>query len=413
MENSGDAVKGVIKDYNEQPMSFGDKFAAATQGAVAFAGALTSVKSIWNTLSDDTATGGEKIEATLMGLSSAGMQLSMMPWSAIKTGITGIGTALGFAETAALGVGAAIVGLGAAAAIAIGVFAKWAIDMYHFGNTAEGALEKTKEATQGLKEQAESTRQEVESLRSSFDNYQSVVDTLNNCKKGTEEWDKALQDVNSTVMGMMTDPNLLSVQGLFKNEDGHLSIDEDLYKQQIEKKESAQQSFQAAAARSQAKQSAIQAGVDLKNYQKNNVDLFNFAGEVAKKGSIGALATNMNDGKAIADAVKTLTDGAMLSGEQDEELAEVAKRMGTSLESLMTEITTTAEKIKNANTQLENLKQINIAELSKGTKYEDDEKGQERLAKVYDDVIQKRVDQLTKDYNYIGADDTGFGHQEQ
>lgn len=413
VKESGRKIVQSVKEEAEKPLSFGDKFAAATQGAMAFAGALTSVKSIWNTLSDDTATGGEKIEATLMGLSSAGMQLSMMPWSAIKTGVTGIGTALGFAETAALGVGAAIVGLGAAAAIAIGVFAKWAIDMYHFGNTAEGALEKTKEATQGLKEQAESTRQEVESLRTSFDNYQTVVDTLNNCKKGTEEWDKALQDVNSTVMGMMTDPNLLSVQGLFKNEDGHLSIDEDLYKQQIEKKESAQQSFQSAAARSQARQSALQSIADLKDYQKNNVDLLAFGKDLVTKGSIGAFATDKNNSKVIADAVKTLVDGAALSEKQKEELTEVAQHMGTSLESLTTEITTTAEKIKNANTQLENLKQINIAELSKGTKYEDDEKGQERLAKVYDDVIQKRVDQLTKDYNYVGADDTGFGHQEQ
>lgn len=406
MENSGDAVKDIIKEYNEQPMSFGDKFAVATQGAMAFAGALTSVKAAWSTFTDETASDGEKVEAAIMGISTAGMELSMVPWSSVGAGLTKIGAGLGAAETAALGVGAAFAGIAAAAAIALGFLVKYAVDMHHFGETAEGALEKTKEATQGLKQQAESTRQEVESLRSSFDNYQSVIDTLNSCKKGTEEWDKALQDVNSTVMGMMSDPNLMSVQGLFKNEDGHLSIDEDLYKQQIEKKESAQQSLQSAAARSQARQSALQAQVDFKSSYDSSL-----GSNVMNKGLWEGLITDFNEvgnGKVIRDAFKTISDGAALSKEQKEALAEVADNMGTSLESLTTEIISTAEQVKNANIQLENLKQIDIANLSKGTKYENDEKGQKELAEVYDDVIQKRVNELTEKYNKDGWGNSSY-----
>ena len=400
VEEGTEETQRQIGDLQSKTGSFADKFATATQGAMAFAGALTSVKAAWSTFTDETASDGEKVEAAIMGISTAGMELSMVPWGSVGAGLTKIGAGLGAAETAALGVGAAFAGIAAAAAIALGFLVKYAVDMHHFGETAEGALEKTKEATQGLKQQAESTRQEVESLRSSFDNYQSVIDTFNNCKKGTEEWDKALQDVNSTVMGMMSDPNLMSVQGLFKNEDGHLSIDEDLYKQQIEKKESAQQSLQSAAARSQARQSALQAQVDFKSSYDSSL-----GSNVMNKGLWEGLITDFNEvgnGKVIRDAFKTISDGATLSKEQHKALAEVADNMGTSLESLTAEITSTAEQVKNANIQLENLKQIDIANLSKGTKYENDEKGQKELAEVYDDVIQKRVNELTEKYNSGG-----------
>jgi hypothetical protein len=249
MENSGDAVKKVVKDYNEQPMSFEDKFAAATQGAVAFAGALTSLSTTVKTLGDNSASSGEKVEALVMGLSSMAMQLSIVPWGTVGAGLAKIGTSAAAAVPALGGLttalGATATGLIAvagplAAAVAVGYFLKWAYQAHKFGSTAEGALEKAQNGVKAMREEVEKTTQRVESLRSSFDEYQTVVSELDKCKKGTEEWNDALQKVNSTVMDLMANPNLASIQGLFKNEDGHLAIDEDVYQQAMQKAEQAQ-----------------------------------------------------------------------------------------------------------------------------------------------------------------------------
>ena len=402
MENSGDAVKGVIKDYNEQPMSFGDKFAAATQGAVAFAGALTSLSTTVKTLGDNSASSGEKVEALVMGLSSMAMQLSIVPWETVGAGLAKIGTSAAAAVpalgglTTALGATAtgliAVTGL-LGAAVAVGAFLAWAYQAHKFGSTAEGALEKAQNGVKAMREEVEKTTERVESLRSSFDEYQTVVSELDKCKKGTEEWNDALQKVNSTVMDLMANPNLASIQGLFKNEDGHLAIDEDVYQQAIQKAEQAQINSKSVLAFAELDKQKAQ----------NRVNLEGLADLSDKNRSRGMYEeTEMSSASntlSLDYLARQLANGVVLSDEAEASIKAWADANGETVQEIKNQLTTTAESIKTEALARDNLIKAKISELAKGTEYEDDSKAQEEMAESFTSYLDSEIEKLDKDLN--------------
>ena len=408
MENSGDAVRGVIKDYNEQPMSFGDKFAAATQGAVAFAGALTSLSTTVKILGDNSASSGEKVEALVMGLSSMAMQLSIVPWETVGAGLAKIGTsaaaavpALGGLTTAlgATATGVIAVAGPLAAAVAVGAFLTWAYQAHKFGNTAEGALEKAQNGVKAMREEVEKTTQRVESLRSSFDEYQTVVSELDKCKKGTEEWNDALQKVNSTVMDLMANPNLASIQGLFKNEDGHLAIDEDVYQQAMQKAEQAQMNSKSVLSFAELDKQKAQ----------NRVNLEGLADLSDKNRSRGMYEeTEMSSASntlSLDYLARQLANGVALSDEADASIKAWADANGETVQEIKNQLTTTAESIKTEALARDNLIKAKISELAKGTEYEDDSKAQEEMADAFTNYLDSEIEKLDKDLNNRETDE--------
>lgn len=61
----------------------------------------------------------------------------------------------------------------------------------------EEQLKKAQAAAEQLAEAEQDARQKADDLRSAIEKYDSAVDTLNQCTKGTKEWEEALVEVNS------------------------------------------------------------------------------------------------------------------------------------------------------------------------------------------------------------------------
>ena len=67
----------------------------------------------------------------------------------------------------------------------------------------EGKLKAAQQNAEELATALEDAKTAADDLSSAFDAYESVVETLDSCTQGTDEWNKALQDVNGTVMELM------------------------------------------------------------------------------------------------------------------------------------------------------------------------------------------------------------------
>lgn len=79
-------------------------------------------------------------------------------------------------------------------------------------STPEGKMKALKEEAEELKTQLDEATTAANNLKSSFDEYNSVVDKLNECTKGTSEWQEALEEVNQTVLTLISDyPELMSL----------------------------------------------------------------------------------------------------------------------------------------------------------------------------------------------------------
>jgi phage-related tail protein len=67
-------------------------------------------------------------------------------------------------------------------------------------STPEGKLKAATEKSEELGKQLEETRKRADDLRASFDNYNSIVDELDKCTKGTEEWKEKLKEANAVAL---------------------------------------------------------------------------------------------------------------------------------------------------------------------------------------------------------------------
>ena len=70
-------------------------------------------------------------------------------------------------------------------------------------NSLEGKLAASEAVAKELAAGLEQARQAAEDLKSAFDNYDTVVENLEKCTKGTQEWNEALNAVNSSVLELL------------------------------------------------------------------------------------------------------------------------------------------------------------------------------------------------------------------
>jgi hypothetical protein len=56
-----------------------------------------------------------------------------------------------------------------------------------------------------MAEEADKAAQSLENIKNGFEAYDTAVEKLNQCTKGTEEWNKALAEVNKTVLQILRD----------------------------------------------------------------------------------------------------------------------------------------------------------------------------------------------------------------
>ena len=112
---------------------------------------------------------------------------------------------------------AAVVALAAGVAIAVAIFKAWK------NSTPEAKLAALKEEANGLQEQLNASKEAAKDLQDSFDGYTSVVEKLESCTRGTEEWRNALIEVNNTVLDLLGKYPQLA-QYISKNDFGQLEI---------------------------------------------------------------------------------------------------------------------------------------------------------------------------------------------
>lgn len=200
------------------------------------------------------------------------------------TAATGALTVANYALNASFGVillivlaiTAAIAALVAIVIAVVAAFKAWQ------ASTPEGKLKAAEEAAYELNSQLEETKNRAEEVQAAFDDYNSIVDNLNNCTKGTEEWKQALSDVNNQVIALMQDfPELATMvkdgeKAITRNNDGQLEIADWAQEEILNKQEDAVIAAQGAANIGQ--QNVRQAKINVqRNDLKNSLYGTNYA----------------------------------------------------------------------------------------------------------------------------------------
>lgn len=166
-------------------------------------------------LSQGTITG--KLSGSLKNL---GKNLKSLP-SAATQGAKAFGKlALSFAKAHPVAL-AVVAGVAAVTTAIIYAYNEWK------NVQPEAQLKKAEEAAQGLAEGAAQAKEEADSLRSAIESYDSAISKLEECERGTQEWDDALKSANQSALDLintMANANI-DISGLYeRNEDGLIAI---------------------------------------------------------------------------------------------------------------------------------------------------------------------------------------------
>lgn len=267
-----------------QKIDFSGIVAGTAQAATAIASLGSIWSSTWQTMTSETASGGEKILSLLAAIGLAIPMITSLNTAVVtlgkafnlvakeetaanavtvlanmgraiatkmtigQTAATGAATVAHVAETGAitaksvamavlaaiqavvnkqtlisLGYAAlAVAAIAAVVAIIMGLIKliQWLIQLAH-DNSLEGQLEAAKESAEMFASALEDAKTEAEALKSAFDGYEDVKKTLNECAQGTQEWEDALKAVNDQVLQLMADyPELAGMV----NEQGEKAI---------------------------------------------------------------------------------------------------------------------------------------------------------------------------------------------
>lgn len=247
------SIKGLFDTWNNQDMSFGEKLISTftTLGMVipmvttAFnAQNLAQIASIASSVATAVAKGVEAGAWWATTVAAIAAQTAMSPLLIITLAIT-------------LAIG-----------ILVGVIALLVTAFKNMeANSPEGQLKAAKEEAKKTAEALNEAKEAANELKSAFDNYDSIVEELNNCTKGTEEWASALQAVNNEVLTLLQEYPELS-QYVTRNADGMLEISEagKDYMQQM----ADQKVLNAQAANNQAQQNVRDKQIDV--YKSDNYD---------------------------------------------------------------------------------------------------------------------------------------------
>ena len=246
----------MMRENAEEAAALNNSITAITSSMTALFsvwGAINSLGSIWS--NEDLST-GEKLVQTFITLGAVLPMVTMAMkkfkdamgdttgfgasfdkvWGTLINKLIGTSAAAGGAATGAAGLKAALSSLGGtlsslAATVlpvvaVVGVLAAAFIAVYNEATKYERAVKKASEAHESIKASAEEAKTSVENLKNAFEEYSTVTDTLNQCVKGTNEWNDALEKANNQVLTMLNQfPELLKMEGaITRNAEGLLEI---------------------------------------------------------------------------------------------------------------------------------------------------------------------------------------------
>ena len=145
-----------------------------------------------------------------------------------------------------------------------------------FTVSAEEAAERTAAASKRLEEAAKAAKEEAEGIKNAFDEYDTVIDTLNDCVKGTDEWYAALGNVKNKISEILEQyPDLAANKNLLKwdEETGTYLFDKNEMDSIIAAAENKADTMSYASQMGRGLSKRAQAEVDKKTYnQRTNLD---------------------------------------------------------------------------------------------------------------------------------------------
>lgn len=201
------------------------KAGGASKGTVsALKGVVTKKK---NALTEATAAREALQAQTLSGKLAGGIGGLGAKLKALPGLVAGAGKAFLAAFMPVAPMLAAVAGV--IAAISVGVVLLY--DNWKKNDPGE-QLKQTKEAAEGLKKQVDEAKSAADELASSFDNYKNARKQLEECTKGTQEWEEALRGVNSAALEVLdnlpSDMTAEEIRDLYsRDENGMIKFDED------------------------------------------------------------------------------------------------------------------------------------------------------------------------------------------
>jgi predicted membrane protein len=187
------SINNAINVFKDEGATGFEKFGAAISILTSTMSAFNAVQALSTTLTKSdlvskiAAAFGYKIVTT----SSGALTLA----KTTETGAVVANTAAWYANPI---MWIALVVMGVVAAIALltaGIYALATAETEEEKNARKAA-----ETYESLSEAASAATDKVNDLKSAFDGYDDVVDKLNQCVKGTQEWYQALEEVNNYVV---------------------------------------------------------------------------------------------------------------------------------------------------------------------------------------------------------------------
>ena len=210
-EETAEALLGVNRSIDDQnkhmggaskaTIDFGDAMVNAGNFVMGAASAVTSLVGMFDVLQDETSSTGDKIIAlvSMIGTLVPTVQSLAPAFSKAKV------SAVVFGQEATKAAGAANLAMWQVTLIVAGITALVGGIVYLATKESEAeiAARAAKDAAQELADAAENAKTELENLKSAFDSYDTAVEKLNECVKGTTEWEEALKNVNAEVISLL------------------------------------------------------------------------------------------------------------------------------------------------------------------------------------------------------------------
>lgn len=436
---SSDNVSDSINDTASSFSDFGQKAITVANTITTTMMVFTNLGSAISNLSNSDMSWGEKITGLL------GTILTMAPIVIsnivqIKTTFGGLSGLIGALKGDFLSLGSAITGvvttiagtigvvvtvtLGLAAlAAVIGAIIVIANKPISLKEQLEEATEAANQAKQGLQD----AKTAAQDLETAFSGYDSVLETLNSCTQGTQEWRDALLGVNESVIDILSNaPQLASMtndageSAIYRDENGALAI-HDWAREQITH-DANQEKINAQAAVYQTDQNKR----DLQEQQGYQDIVNKLYGEPISPDVLNAVQNNVVDlkelvGKTTDEMVDYMkdnikeTDSFKNGNVSEDELTtqlknavEVISSSGilSDLQELQNTISVNAKTKDTENQALANMLIANNPELSK-SKYADllSESGGDVYKNAYNDAYKDALNNITDREGITG--DTG------
>ena len=163
--------------------------------------------------------------------------------------------------------------IAAMAALAVAIVAVVAVFKAVQAASPEGKLKALKEEAAECSKAFDEAKTAAEELKSAFDNYDSLVEKLNECTQGTQEWKDALIDVNNAVLDLMANYPDLAQYVTRDEKTGQLKISQTGIDSMRDSADAAVINAQAATVEANANVKNQEIDMQAESIAKDNYDL--------------------------------------------------------------------------------------------------------------------------------------------